>query len=156
MAASDPAGLIRAPQEVDSAYISEIITCNTKGGISLVAQNIEEIILGEIHASRYPIQALRHNLVGLTIAIHPNSQGLGIGRRLFTTFLDLVKSDYPHILRVELFTRNDNDRTLRFYKSLGFVDEGVQKNKIIDATGALRTPVHMAWFNPQFNINEPL
>ena len=71
-------------------------------------------------------------------------------QRPFTRFLDEVQNSYNHILRLELFVRITNTAAIRFYESLGFVQEGAQKDKILNQEGVLETPVAMAWYNPSF------
>lgn len=54
-------------------------------------------------------------------------------------------------LRVELYVRETNTRNVAFYESLGFVNEGRQEHKIYGPSGNWETPLHMAWFNPDFS-----
>jgi putative acetyltransferase len=111
---------------------------------------MDDRIVGEIHAYTPEIHAFRHMLSDLTIAVHPEHQHRGIGKKLFRTFLQLVQSDFPHILRVELYVREENLPIVRFYQSLGFINEGRQRHKILNDRNQLETPLHMAWFNPEF------
>lgn len=150
LAAENPAGLIRHSEEFDEAYIDGVLSANEIGGLSLVARAEDGRVVGEIHAFPYNIRALSINLTDLTIAVHPDFHGRGIGRRLFTDFLRRMEESFRHILRVELFTRSDNERNRKFYASLGFKEEGAQHHKILDAEGELQTPIHMAWYNPFF------
>jgi GNAT superfamily N-acetyltransferase len=107
-------------------------------------------IVGEIHAHTPPIIALRHLLTDTTIAVHPAVQGQGVGRKLFEHFLHQTP---PSIARVELYTRETNTRNFEVYKRLGFVSEGPQRHKICMPDRQLQTPVHMVWFNPNFDID---
>jgi putative acetyltransferase len=148
-AAQDPAGLIRLPTEVDEPYVAGFLTNALQRGLSLVALDGQQVV-GEIHAYTPPLFAFQHLLTDLTIVVAPAYQGQGLGRLLFTAFLATVRERFQHILRVELYVRETNQRNVRFYESLGFVNEGRQDRKIFARQGQLETPQHMAWFNPQY------
>jgi len=142
-------GIIRTDREINFDYINEFIENSLRQGLSLVAER-DSGIVGEIHAYTPEIYAFRHMLSELTIVVHPDHQRQGIGRKLFTAFLNIVQREFPHILRLELYVREENKPIVRFYESLGFINEGRQKNKILNADNELETPLHMAWFNPNF------
>ncbi len=144
-----PDGIIRQPEEINKDYISHFLEPALTNGLILIAIG-EGKIVGEIHAVTPPLFAFQHMLTDLTIVVAPSAQGLGIGRKLFEQFLDIVKSDYPTILRVELFTREHNVKNVKFYESLGFVNEGRQERKIFVSENSFHTPLHMAWFNPNY------
>ena len=150
LVATQKDGIIRNEEEITEAYITNFLKRSLKKGLILLAKSDTEII-GEIHAYIPNIFAFRHILSDLTIVVHPDYQGMGVGRKLFTRFLDTVKTHYRHILRIELYVRAHNHKTHSFYKSLGFADEGRHENKILNSDLTLETPIHMAWFNPNFN-----
>ncbi len=143
-------GLIRKPEEITRDYVATFLRQSLENGLSLVAYFGDRII-GEIHAITPNIYAFQHLLTDLTIVVHPNYQGKRVGRNLFLRFLDTVQNEYSHILRVELYTREHNERNVKFYESLGFVNEGRQHKKIYHSQDRLETPLHMAWFNPLYN-----
>ena len=143
-----PDGIIRQPNEITIDYIAHFLDQSLKNGLILVAKEKGKIV-GEIHAYTPPIFAFQHLLTDLTIVVHPEHQGKGIGKKLFLDFLKIVESAYAHILRVELFVRGHNEKNIAFYKKLGFINEGRQENKIFSESG-LETPLHMVWFNPNF------
>lgn len=147
--ATIPGGIIREPDEITEAYIEQIVTEATQCGIMLIAREGEKPV-GEIHAYTPSLQAFRHILTELTIVVHPDYQGQGIGKLLFQSFLEKVRQDFSHILRVELYTREHNQKNVAFYESLGFQNEGRQADKIMGPEGQLETPLHMVWFNPAF------
>ncbi|WP_074410263.1 MULTISPECIES: GNAT family N-acetyltransferase [Aquimarina] len=142
-------GIIRNTNEVNLEYISQFLENSINNGHILIAL-IHHKIVGEIHAYTPSIYAFQHILTDVTIVVDPNHQGKGIGRKLFEQFLENVKTDLTHIFRVELYTREHNDRNVRFYKSLGFINEGRQKDKIFISNSKFETPLHMAWFNPNY------
>ena len=168
----DPSGLLRQPWEITEDFIHDVLEKSIPCKMIFVAETemVEEkgkdradsdnddresatknyVIVGEIHAHTPPIAALRHLLTDLAIAVHPSTQGQGVGRKLFEHFLENVP---PSIARVELYTRENNQRNVEFYKRLGFVSEGPQKHKICMPNRELQTPIHMVWFNPSFDID---
>ena len=147
--AAIPGGVIRTLAEVTPAYIEDILRDSMDNGLILV-QEEQGRVVASIHAYTPSIQVFRHLLSDLTIVVHPGWQGKGLGRQLFTEFLSRVQEGFPHILRIELFVRITNTPAIRFYESLGFRQEGAQRNKILNAQGQLETPVAMAWYNPNF------
>ncbi|MEM7484005.1 MAG: GNAT family N-acetyltransferase [Bacteroidota bacterium] len=144
-----PDGIIRKRHEITANYINDFYEKSLENGLILFAKSKNSIV-GEIHAYTPSIYAFQHILTDLTIAIYPEFQGKGIGRKLFQTFLEIVKTEFHHILRVELYTREHNKRNVAFYKSLGFINEGRQQHKIFNSKSKLETPLHMAWFNPNY------
>lgn len=147
--AAVPGGVIRTLAEVTPAYIEGVLRSSLDNGLMLVWEEQGRVV-ASIHAYTPNIHAFRHLLSDLTIVVHPDWQGKGLGRQLFTQFLSRVQKDFPHILRIELFVRITNTPAIRFYESLGFRQEGAQKDKILNAQGRLETPVAMAWYNPSF------
>lgn len=148
-----PEGIIRKAHEISLDYINSFYPNCLEKGLMLFAKNGESII-GEIHAYTPNIYAFQHILTDLTIVVHPDFQGKGIGRTLFETFLETVMHGFKHILRIELYTREHNTRNVAFYKSLGFVNEGRQEHKIFHSPDQLQTPLHMAWFNPNYSTEQ--
>lgn len=144
-----PDGIIRKRDEISRNYISGFLRASIDSGLILVGL-LDHKIVGEIHAYTPNIYAFQHMLSDLTIVIDPDYQGQGIGRTLFEKFLNKVKVDCRYILRIELYVREQKDQTVSFYKSLGFINEGRQKNKIFSSKSKFETPLHMAWFNPNY------
>lgn len=154
--AEDTQGLIRQPEEITADYIHDTLTTSIDRGMIFVATRKMTsssggvVVVGEIHAHAPPLVAFRHLLADLVVAVHPDVQGRGVGRRLFDAFLRLVP---PHVARVELYTRETNIRNVQFYKRLGFASEGRQRHKICTPRGELQTPLLMAWLNPNFDVS---
>ncbi|MEO1052686.1 MAG: GNAT family N-acetyltransferase [Bacteroidota bacterium] len=144
-------GIIRLPQEVDQEYISDFVKHSIESGLILLVESESGIGLkAEIHAYQYGLKAFRHILGDLTIVVHPDCQGQGLGKQLFSKFLEEVQASFNHIHRVELFVREQNAGVIKFYESIGFRKEGRFIDRIIDESGAFETPVPMAWFNPAY------
>lgn len=148
--AAVPDGIIRRRDEISQTYIEDFFNKSLYKGLMLLSIADEQII-GEIHAYTPDLYAFQHILTDLTIVVRPAFQGQGVGRQLFETFLNTVRMEYPHILRVELYVREHNVRNVAFYSSLGFINEGRQENKIYMGEGKFETPLHMAWFNPNYH-----
>lgn len=146
-------GIIRKGDEINEDYISDFLTNSLENGLILIGI-INGKIVGEIHAYTPRIYAFQHILTDLTIIVDPNNQGKGFGRKLFEKFLEIVTTDLTHIKRIELYTREYNERNVKFYESLGFINEGRQKDKIFIAKSEFETPLHMAWFNPNYGIKK--
>jgi len=146
-------GVIRNEDEINEEYISDFLTNSIDNGLILIGA-LDGKIVGEIHAYTPSIFAFQHILTDLTIIVDPNNQGKGIGRKLFESFLKNVTSELTHIKRIELYTREHNKRNVKFYESLGFINEGRQKDKIFVSESEFETPLHMAWFNPNYGIKK--
>jgi GNAT superfamily N-acetyltransferase len=121
-AAVTPGTLARAPEEVTSAYGDYALVSD----ICLVAVEPDGTVVGEIHARRETIALFAHVLGGLTVAVHPARQGLGIGSKLFEALIAWARVQRPEILRIELAAGAGNPGAIRLYERLGFQHEGRQ------------------------------
>lgn len=138
------AGIARTEEEITDDYIRHNLENALTRGISYLAKS-GDLVVGEIHAYR-PVPALfAHVLSDLTIAVHPDFQGCGVGRAIFSALLDEVKAKHPQILRVELFVRESNLKAQTFYQSLGFHIEGRFQQRVRRLDGALEADIPMAW-----------
>ncbi len=122
-AASRGGGLAREPDEMDLAAIEGALAKPFQNGVALTAW-IDGVLAGEIHASRLGPRQFDHNLTDLTVAVHPDAQGRGVGAALFEALFVEAGKLAPAIERVELFCREGNDHAVRLYRRLGFVIEG--------------------------------
>ncbi len=128
-AARQGGGLLRREDEITPAYIRYNLENSLRIGVSLVAETNEGRLLGEIHAWPSETRQLGHCLTNLTIAVDPAGQRRGIGRALFEHLIATAKAD-PKFRIIELYCREDNQRALDLYQSLGFVFEGRLKGRV--------------------------
>jgi putative acetyltransferase len=122
-AASNGGGLAREPDEMDLAGIEATLAKPLAGGVALIAF-LGGRAVGEIHASRLGPRQFDHNLTDLTIAVHPDAQGKGVGAALFEALFAAAATLTPPIERIELFCREGNAHAVRLYQRLGFEIEG--------------------------------
>ena len=144
-------GIIREPHEVTEVYIDKFLTNSQKDGIILVVDDTEnDRIIADLHTYRSSLSVFSHVFEHLTIAVHPSFQRQGIGRMLFTTMLEKVRTEHPEVLRVELIAKESNHAARSLYSSLGFVEEGRMENKIRRKDGGFEADIPMVWMNPDF------
>lgn len=145
--AAVPGGLARLEHEVSEAYVADFVGKSLANGIVQVAESPSHParIVGEIHAYSPGLYCFSHLLSDLTIAVDPEAQGGGVGRRLFESLLDRVVDERPEIVRVELIARASNCKALRFYESLGFVREGRLVGRIRNVDGSFESDIPMFW-----------
>lgn len=142
-----PGGIARAPDEVSPAYIAGFMRRARADGIEFVYEE-EGRILGDIHAARPGIACFGHVMGDLTIAVAPACQGKGVGRGLFQALLGEVVLNLPQVTRVELFVRASNLRARALYASLGFVEEGRLRARVLNPAGVPEEDIIMAWLRP--------
>ena len=142
-------GIARTESELIDTYFTDLFDTVEKQGIMLVAVDAAGQIIGEIHAAKSGLTIFDHNLIGLTIAVHPDEQGKGIGKQLFSAFLTDVQRRFPEVRRVELESRASNQKSIGLYHSMGFVEEGRMKNKTRNADGSFEDSLLMAWYKPE-------
>jgi putative acetyltransferase len=117
-----PGALARAPEEITLAYADYALASD----VCLVAAEPDGAVVGEIHAKREIIALFAHVLGGLTVAVHPQRQGQGIGSKLFEALIAWARVQDPAILRIELAAGGGNPGAVRLYERLGFQHEGRQ------------------------------
>lgn len=133
-AAGDSGGLARRGAEIEPRHVDYYLANALPTGLCVVAE-IDGALVGEMHA--WPMEPLQfaHVLSDLTIAVHPDAQGQGVGRRMFTAFIAEVRAALPQIRRVELGCRETNARAVALYEAMGFVVEGRLKSRVYDPGG---------------------
>ena len=84
-------GIARLEKEISETYINTILNCSIHGGINLLGFK-DDVLIAEIHASKYGIEIFNHILTGLTIVIHQEYQGKGYGRQIFKALLSTIEN----------------------------------------------------------------
>ncbi len=129
--ASIPGYLARLEEEIDLTYIETNICSALDNGVCLIAIDMQtDKITGVIHGQSPGIKCFQHVIGNITIAISPNFQGNGIGKRLFSDFISHIKNNKSNITRIELFARESNTKGINLYKSLGFEIEGRLRKRV--------------------------
>jgi ribosomal protein S18 acetylase RimI-like enzyme len=150
--ASVEGGLARTKDEVTIDYVSSFVQKSISNGLIYLAVDSESsTVIGEIHCYTPGIAVFSHVLTELTIAVDPNYQGKGTGRMLFKKLLEMVSTEHPEILRIELIARESNTKAIAFYESLGFGIEGRFTNRIRSVGGGFEADIPMAWVRKQLN-----
>ncbi|MEP6591327.1 MAG: GNAT family N-acetyltransferase [Gemmatimonadota bacterium] len=139
--------LARASDELTHDHAAHTVERSLATGFFLVATD-NDAVIGAIDCSALGPRQFAHVLGELTIAVHPQHQGQGIGRRLFARLLDDVTTQRPDISRLELMVRGDNLGAQRLYASLGFREEGRLRARVRLPDGTVVDDVVMAWHRP--------
>jgi putative acetyltransferase len=121
--ARTPGLLASRPHEIADGKVAAKIAelSGSEAGRFLVVEDEGALVA---HGLLDPLQLeVTRHAVALTIAVHPGSQGRGIGRELLSALITWARQA-PRIEKVELRVRSGNDRALGLYRALGFVEEG--------------------------------
>lgn len=143
-------GLARNLEEITEKFIHEILEKAVNNGLGIVILNQENKIIGSLLSSKFEPRTFCHTLGNMSLAVDPQYFGQKIGKKLFVAFTEEIKENHPEILRVELNVRVVNQRAVKIYEEVGFVLEGIMKNRLLDFDGELSDDSFMAWMNPNF------
>lgn len=143
-AASRGGGLAREPDEMSLEPIEAALAKALATGVALSAWT-EDTIAGEIHACRLGPRQFDNSLTELTVAVHPDAQGQGVGAALFEA-LYVEARKLPGLTRVELMCREGNAPAVRLYQRLGFVIEGRFVRRVVLSDGTVEDDLAMAKF----------
>lgn len=135
-----PDGIARTPDEIDEKLITDFFYKSAKQGLMLVIRNPEnpQELIAEIHCYKFDPYCFYPTLGNLTLVVHPEFQGRGFARAIFMELIKQVKIKFPEVLRIELFVRSYNHKNISFYEKLGFVTEGILKNRLVDSQGEVK------------------
>ena len=144
--ATTPNGIARNPEEINEKTVGDFVEKSLEKGLCFVIENPAnpQELISEIHCFKHEPSAFKHTLGNLTLVVHPDFQGRGFGRKIFSHLLNEIKNNHPSIRRVELSVRDNNHGAMKLYKALGFEVEGVMRDRILDAEGKLGGDVMMA------------
>ena len=139
-----PIGIARQADEISWEYVENNLSKSLLTGICLVAEEDSQVV-AEIHSYKLVPKVFDHVLSELTIVVHPDWQGKGIGKEIFTAFLMEVKTNRPEILQVELIARESNSKAVKFYQKIGFRIEGKLEKRIVNPDGTFESDIPMGW-----------
>ncbi|SHF98397.1 GNAT family N-acetyltransferase [Pedobacter caeni] len=141
-------GLARTENEITRAYVENFSNKSFENGLQFVVIDPlnEQEIIAEIHCYQLEPGVFKHILSELTVAVHPEYQGKGLGKQLFQALLGDVQLNRPDILRVELIARESNIKAIQLYENLGFKIEGRFENRINNGNNSFEADIPMAWF----------
>jgi ribosomal protein S18 acetylase RimI-like enzyme len=144
-----PNGIARKAHEINQDNIKDFFERSLKSGLIFVAEDTANpsLLISEIHCYRNEAECFKHSLSNLTIVVHPNFQGQGVGKKIFSYLLTRVEVHHKDIARIELMVRESNKKAIKLYQDLGFVIEGYCKNRILNSDDQLESDVMMAWYN---------
>jgi ribosomal protein S18 acetylase RimI-like enzyme len=147
-------GIARSKEEISEEYIEDFMRQAETSGIQLVIDHPEKpgLIIAEIHAYKAIPKVFAHVMGNLTIAVDPDFQGRGVGKILFTHFLEFITNNRPDIMRVELLTQESNEKAINLYKKVGFIIEGRLEKRIKMYDDRIEADIPMAWFNRNYEV----
>jgi putative acetyltransferase len=113
-------------------------------GITLLAVRDGGAIAGSATAKRLGPDLVDHVAV-VSVGVHPEHQGLGLGRHLMEGILRWAREGEAAgaIERLELYVHADNERALALYQALGFVVEGRRRGFVKTPAGGRRDDLVM-------------
>jgi putative acetyltransferase len=80
-------------------------------------------------------------LTDLTVAVHPDWQGRGVGRALFEALFAAARAQ--KVERIELMAREGNVGALRLYEALGFKVDGRFEGRVRLPDGTTEADIAM-------------
>jgi ribosomal protein S18 acetylase RimI-like enzyme len=134
--------LARSANETDLNYFETVLKKSFENGINIGVYDKEKLV-AFIYAYKFEPKVFNHVLANMTIGLHPNYQGKGIGSKLLETFIDQVRKNME-INRIELFTPAINLSAIKLYQRHGFKQEGVFKCRVMLKENPV-DDIAMAW-----------
>ncbi len=141
--AATPGMLVGLPGEIPLAAYEEKIRILSRRGRYIVAEN-EGVLAGHAFLDPMEMTANAH-VFRLTVVVHPGHRGRGVGRMLLHDLQTWAASDL-RVQKVELLVRATNERAVRLYRDLGFVEEGRFQRRVRLPDGSYIDDIAMAWF----------
>ncbi len=105
--------------EQEQAWIRS--SAQNPDSIILIAE-ADNVIVGLLSLAAHAKKKFAHT-GEFGVSVHPNYQGMGIGRKLVETLLEWAKGN-AHIEKVFLNVFHTNQKAIELYRSLGFIEEG--------------------------------
>lgn len=119
--AATPGLLVGKPHEIPLTAYQGLIVELQNTGLYVVAEQQGQMV-GHLLLDPMGMQRLAH-ILRLSIVVHPNHQGQGLGKQLMQYAIDWAIQD-PRFEKIELNVRASNQRAITLYQGLGFVEEG--------------------------------
>jgi RimJ/RimL family protein N-acetyltransferase len=141
--AETPGLLVSRPSELSLESFEKKIADLSKLGRYVVAEQDEKIV-GHALLDPMSLEALSH-VFRLTIVVHPGFRNQGVGEALMRDLMVWAKQTL-HVGKIELLVRATNERAIRLYLKLGFVEEGRFRNRVRLPDGSFLDDLAMAWF----------
>ena len=146
-------GLVARSDEVDPKAISRQIESARAASNSLFIvaavpddSGDDDTVIGLLALEGAPLMRL-YDVARLTMAVTPAHRGERVGRELMQ--YAMACADASGLIRkIELLTRANNERAIRLYTSLGFVEEGRLRARLRIEDGSYLDDVCMARFKP--------
>jgi ribosomal protein S18 acetylase RimI-like enzyme len=147
-------GIARLPHEIDAAYVSDFVSNSMSRGLIIVCEDPERqgTLIAEVHAFKSGLAVFDHVLSHLTLVVHPSYQGRKIGRTILAIFLEEIAMNRRDIGKVELISRESNQRAIALYQSLGFRIEGRLEMRLRNTERKYEADIPMGWQNPNFEF----
>jgi ribosomal protein S18 acetylase RimI-like enzyme len=145
-------GLVARSDEVDPGAISRQIESARAASNSIFLVAVvpkapdDDEVIGLILLEGAPLMRL-FDVARVTMAVTPAHRGSGVGRELLKHAMDCA-DEAGQIRKIELLTRANNERAIRLYTSLGFVEEGRLRARLKLEDGSYVDDVCMARFRP--------
>ncbi|MBI2389407.1 MAG: GNAT family N-acetyltransferase [Deltaproteobacteria bacterium] len=150
-------GLVARADEVDPAAVSRQIEVARAAANSLVIvaavpdravpDHEDDKVIGLLTLEGAPLLRL-HDVARLNMAVTPAFHSQGIGRELVEYATHCADAS-GQIRKIELLIRANNDRALRLFEGLGFVEEGRLRARLRRDDGSYVDDVCMARFKPE-------
>jgi RimJ/RimL family protein N-acetyltransferase len=112
-------------------------------GRYIVAEDNQRII-GHALLDPMRLEAIAH-VFRLTIVVHPGFHNRGVGETLMRDLMNWAKQA-SHLQKIELLVRATNERAVRLYSKLGFIEEGRFRKRVHLVNGGFVDDLAMAWF----------
>ncbi len=153
--AKTPGFLARSEEEITEDYVADFVGKSLAAGLIIVGENEQnpDELVAEVHGYPGELGVFRHVLGDVTFLVHPDHQGKGLGRTIFTIFLDEIANHRPDIGKVELITGESNRKAIGLYQSLGFLIEGRLEMRFRNPVGTFEADIPMGWVNPGFEFD---
>ncbi|MDB5261872.1 MAG: Acetyltransferase [Adhaeribacter sp.] len=145
-------GLGRSADEINIAYIQDFVTQSQARGIILALHpsSDKNLLVGEIHGYTLGLHTFAHVFEQVTMVVHPDYQGAGLGKLLLNKLQTQIRENMPAIKKVELMCFGNNQPALNLYLHNGFEVEGCRKNRVRLPDGTFTNGLALGWFNPAY------